>query len=96
MIPGRHALHLRTDLGDYAGALVAEHAGARLLDRAPLHQEVGVTDAAGGEPHPHVRGAEVYELDVVADLERGVPLAQDGGPHTLAGRAHRSPTCRAR
>ena len=64
---------------DDAGALVAEH-GGRVAGGvgAAGGVEVGVADAAGGEPDEHLARAGPVELDVLDD-ERLGELLEHGG-----------------
>jgi hypothetical protein len=71
-------VNLGADGLDHACALVTEHAGCTRGECSGGHRQIGMADAARGDPHPDLVGSYVGELDVV-DLERFPDLAQDGG-----------------
>ena len=66
--PGRDERDAVADALDDAGALVAEHAG-RVAGRvgAGGGVEVGVADAAGGEPDEHLARLRLGEIDLLDD-----------------------------
>jgi hypothetical protein len=83
VVAGGDARHALADLLDHAGPLVPQH-GGRVAGRVgPAGRvEVGVTHAAGGQPHEHLATPGPVELDVLDD-ERLGELLQNGGanPH---------------
>ncbi len=70
---------------DDARALVPEH-GRRVAGRIGPggRVEVGVADAAGDEPHEHLAGARLGEVDLL-HRERLAELLEHGGAHLHAG-----------
>ena len=77
VIAGRDERDAVADALDDARALVAEHAGrvARRIG-AGGGVEVGVADAAGGEPHEHLAGLRLGEIDLLND-ERAAELLEN-------------------
>jgi hypothetical protein len=81
-----HQAHALADLVDHAAAFVAEHhrlVAGGVGARRRVH--VGVADAAGLEPHEHLPGLRLGELELL-DFERGPELLEDrgAGPHSQA------------
>ena len=80
---------------DDAGALVPEH-GRRVAGRVGARGgvEIGVADAAGDEPHEHLAGSRLGQIDLAHD-ERGSELLEHGGPDLhrpiLVARVRQSP-----
>ena len=79
VVAGRDERDAVTDALDDAGTLVAEHAG-RVAGRvgAGGGVEVGVADAAGGEPDEHLARLRLGEIDLLDD-ERAAELLEDCG-----------------
>ena len=82
MVARRDRGHVGADLLDDARALVAEHRGQR--HRVPLvaHDQVGVADPGGGDPHQHLVGPHRPELDLL-EGEGGALVRRHGrrDPH---------------
>ena len=68
-IPGREAGHARADPFDDAGAFMTEHFRQWSRDMLKLDREVGVADAAGGNPNQNLAGTRLADF-AVDDLER--------------------------
>ena len=83
--PGASEATSGADRLDDAGALVAEH-GRRVAGRvgAGGGVEVGVADAAGGEPDQHLPGPRLGQLDLL-HRERLAELLQHRGAHLHLG-----------
>ena len=83
--PGPDERHALPHALDDAGALVAEDA-RRVPGRvgARGRVEVGVADAAGGEPDEHLAGLRLREVDLLDD-ERLPELLEHGGADPHAG-----------
>jgi hypothetical protein len=60
-----HARDRRADLLDDARALVAEDDRHRRRERAVADEQVGVADARGHDPHPHLVRLQARELDAL-------------------------------
>ncbi len=77
----RHSL---ADLDHVAGPLVAGDERRGLGQDAAHRRQVGVAEAGGPQPDPHLARSEADRLDVVADVERVLTgPVQDGGAHGL-------------
>ena len=101
VVAGRDERDAVTDALDDAGALVAEHAG-RVAGRvgAGGGVEVGVADAAGGEPDEHLARLRLGEVDLLDD-ERAAELLENccadfHGASIVACFSRRSGVCRDR
>ena len=68
MVPGRHERHVRADPLDDPGALVAEDA-RRVTGRVRPGRrvEIGVADAARGEPDEHLARLRLGEVELLDD-----------------------------
>ena len=79
VVAGRDERDALADALDDAGSLVAEHA-RRVAGRVGAGRgvEVGVADAAGGEPDEHLAGLRLGEVDLLDD-ERAAELLEDCG-----------------
>ena len=71
VVAGRERGDAVADALDDAGALVPEH-GRRVAGRvgAGGGVEVGVADAAGDEPHEHLAGPRLGQVDLLHDERR--------------------------
>ena len=80
---------------DDAGALVPEHAGRVSGRIGPGGRvQVGVADAAGGEPDERLACLRLVELDLLDD-ERLAELLEDGGPDLHGAERTRQPLAAA-
>ena len=77
VVAGRNEAHAVADALDDAGALVPEHA-RRITGRIGTGGgvEVGVADAAGGEPDEHLAPLRLGEIDLLND-ERAAELLEN-------------------
>ena len=85
MVAHLHARHRRADLLDDARALMAEDDRHRRGERAVADEQVGVADARGDDPEPHLVGLQAGELDALKGERRAAALddggSDDGGTH---------------
>ena len=86
--PGPHERDALADPLDDAGALVPEH-GRGVSGRVGARRgvEVGVADAARLEPHQHLAGARLGEVDLLDD-ERRAELLEHRSAHLHGGRVY--------
>ncbi len=88
VVAGRERGDPVADPLDDAGALVPEHGrGVAGGVGAGGRVEVGVADATGDEPHEHLAGARLGQVDLL-DRERCSELFEDGGPDSHQSRSY--------
>jgi len=81
MIAHHETTNARPHCLDYAGALMAEHNWLRGMAAGVLMQ-IGMADADGDDPYPHLAGARFLQLHLLeARLSKTRPADGGGDPH---------------